>query len=47
MNDDLVNDGYNCSASKGQIALQAEGAELEFRKVLLHELRGNVKYLIG
>jgi len=35
VNDDLVNDGYNCTASKGQIALQAEGAEVEFRKVLL------------
>jgi hypothetical protein len=32
-NGDLVNDGYGCTASKGQIALQAEGAEVEFRKV--------------
>jgi len=35
VNNDLVNDGYNCTASKGNIALQAEGAEVEFRKVLI------------
>ncbi|MEK6782165.1 MAG: DUF1080 domain-containing protein [Bacteroidota bacterium] len=35
VNGDLVNAGENCTASKGQIALQAEGAEVEFRKVLL------------
>lgn len=35
VNGDLVNDGYNCTASKGNIALQAEGAEVEFRKVAL------------
>jgi hypothetical protein len=35
INNDLVNDGYNCTAQKGQIALQAEGAEVEFRKVQL------------
>lgn len=29
----LVNKGYGCTASKGQIALQAEGSEVEFRKV--------------
>lgn len=33
-NGDLVNSGYDCTASRGQIALQAEGAEVEFRKVL-------------
>ncbi len=33
VNGDLVNDGFNCTAEKGQIALQAEGAEVEFRKV--------------
>jgi hypothetical protein len=33
VNNDLVNDGFDCTASKGQIALQAEGAEVEFRKV--------------
>jgi hypothetical protein len=35
----LVNDGYNCTASKGNIALQAEGAEVEFRKVELTPIR--------
>lgn len=31
----LVNHGYNATANKGQIALQAEGSEVEFRKVVL------------
>jgi hypothetical protein len=35
VNNDLVNYGFNATARKGQIALQAEGAEVEFRKVLL------------
>ncbi|WP_164122851.1 DUF1080 domain-containing protein [Sphingobacterium sp. xlx-130] len=35
LNGDLVNEGYDCTANSGQIALQAEGAEVEFRKVLL------------
>lgn len=33
VNDDLVNYGYDATASSGQIALQAEGAEVEFRKI--------------
>ncbi|WP_319228642.1 DUF1080 domain-containing protein [Draconibacterium orientale] len=33
VNDDLVNYGYNCTATKGQIAVQAEGAEVEFKKI--------------
>jgi hypothetical protein len=33
VNGDLVNYGYDCSVSKGNIALQAEGSEVEFRKV--------------
>lgn len=33
VNGDLVNHGSKCTASKGQIALQAEGSEVEFRKV--------------
>ena len=33
VNGDLVNYGTNCTASSGQIALQAEGAEVEFRKL--------------
>ncbi|ASV29195.1 3-keto-disaccharide hydrolase [Maribacter cobaltidurans] len=35
VNGDLVNYGYNATTSKGQIALQAEGAEVEFKKVSL------------
>ena len=35
VNGDLVNHGADCTAEKGQIALQAEGAEVEFRKLLL------------
>ena len=35
VNGDLVNHGTNCTATKGQIALQAEGSEVEFRKLLL------------
>lgn len=33
VNGDLVNHGTNCTVQKGQIALQAEGSEVEFRKV--------------
>jgi len=35
VNGDLVNYGYNCTATKGQIAVQAEGSEVEFRKLEL------------
>lgn len=35
VNDDLVNHGTKCTATKGQIALQAEGSEVEFRKLEL------------
>ena len=35
VNGDLVNHGGQCTATKGQIALQAEGSEVEFRKLLL------------
>ena len=35
VNGDLVNHGTKCTATKGQIALQAEGSEVEFRKVEL------------
>jgi hypothetical protein len=35
VNGDLVNHGFNCTAEKGQIALQAEGSEVEFRKLEL------------
>jgi hypothetical protein len=33
VNDVLSNHGYDCTTNKGQIALQAEGSEVEFRKV--------------
>jgi len=33
VNGDLVNHGTQCTASKGKIALQAEGSEVEFRKL--------------
>ncbi|MEP7144097.1 MAG: DUF1080 domain-containing protein [Ferruginibacter sp.] len=35
VNGQLENFGYKCTADKGQIALQAEGSEVEFRKVEL------------
>jgi len=35
VNGDLVNWGFDCTAEKGQIALQAEGSEVEFLKVFL------------
>jgi hypothetical protein len=38
VNGDLVNSGYNCTARKGQIALQAEGAEVEFKRLVLTHL---------
>jgi Domain of Unknown Function (DUF1080) len=34
----LVNQGTNCTAKSGKIALQAEGTEVEFRKVELTKL---------
>jgi hypothetical protein len=33
VNGDLVNDGFNATADRGQIAIQAEGSEIEFRKL--------------
>jgi hypothetical protein len=33
VNNDLVNYGFDCTATKGQIAVQAEGSEVEFRKL--------------
>ena len=35
VNSDLVNYGFDATANKGQIALQAEGSEVEFRTVKL------------
>lgn len=39
VNDDLVNYGYEATASKGQIALQAEGSEVEFRKIIMTPIK--------
>jgi hypothetical protein len=39
VNGDLVNHGAKCTATKGQIALQAEGSEVEFRKLLLTPIK--------
>ena len=39
VNGDLVNHGFNATANSGQIALQAEGAEVEFRKVVLTPIK--------
>ncbi|RZK43561.1 MAG: DUF1080 domain-containing protein [Pedobacter sp.] len=39
VNGDLVNEGTNCTASKGQIAIQAEGSEVEFRKLVLNPIK--------
>jgi hypothetical protein len=38
VNGDLVNDGFNCSVDRGRLAIQAEGAEVEFRKVQIGPL---------
>ncbi len=38
VNDDLVNEGFNATTQKGQIALQAEGSEVEVRKMDLTPL---------
>lgn len=39
VNDELVNHGFDCTAEKGQIALQAEGSEVEFRKLELTPIK--------
>lgn len=39
VNGDLVNYGYNATVSSGQVALQAEGSEVEFRKVELTPIK--------
>jgi len=39
INDALVNHGFNSTASEGKIALQAEGTEVEFRKLVLTKLK--------
>lgn len=39
VNGDLVNHGKNATATKGKIALQAEGSEVEFRKIEMVSLK--------
>jgi hypothetical protein len=39
VNGDLVNDGWGATADRGRIALQSEGSEVEFRKLLLVPIR--------
>jgi hypothetical protein len=39
VNTDLVNHGFDCTTNKGQIALQAEGSEVEFRKLQLTPIK--------
>ena len=39
VNGDLVNEGFGCTARKGQIALQAEGSEVAFRKIVLTPIK--------
>lgn len=43
VNNELVNYGFNCTAQNGQIALQAEGSEVEFRRIELTPLAETVK----
>lgn len=38
VNGDLVNEGFNSTADRGKIALQAEGSEVEFRRVVVGAL---------
>ena len=35
VNGDFVNHGFDCTVNNGQIAIQAEGAEVEFSKIML------------
>jgi hypothetical protein len=43
VNGDLVNEGNKATASGGHIALQAEGTEVEFRKVVIGPLKKSAK----
>ncbi len=38
VNGDLVNEGFNSSTQRGRIAVQAEGAEVEFKKIEITHL---------
>ena len=39
LNDQLVNKGFDCTVSQGQIAIQAEGSEVEFKTIELSKLK--------
>ena len=39
LNGVVVNDGFRCTASKGRIALQAEGSEVEFKDLSLERIK--------
>jgi hypothetical protein len=39
VNGDLVNYGFHATATKGQIAIQAEGSEVEFKKIALKPIK--------
>jgi hypothetical protein len=38
VNGDMVNEGFNCTKDRGRLAIQAEGAEVEFRRVQIGPL---------
>ena len=40
VNGDKVNEGRDCTADSGSIAIQAEGAEVEIRRLELSPLAG-------
>jgi len=46
LNGNLVNFGYECTATTGQVALQAEGSEVEFRKLMLTPIK-KLSYELG
>lgn len=47
VNGDLVNDGTDATADRGRIALQAEGSEVEFRKLVLTPITALTPALSG
>ena len=38
LNEQLVNEGFNATAQKGQFALQSEGSEVEFKNILIQRI---------
>ena len=39
VNGDLVNHGYSCTARKGKLSIQAEGSEVEFRRLEISSIQ--------